>query len=72
MRLRLHDVIVYLKKQGYPLENTFVSFYSAVFSAFINCNIDPVSKKLWLTEDDLELFDGILSLRLKFQKSVNK
>jgi hypothetical protein len=66
MRLRLHDVIVYLKKQGYPLENTFVSFYSAVFSAFINCNIDPVSKKLWLTEDDLELFDGILSLRLKF------
>jgi hypothetical protein len=72
MRLRLHDVVVYLKKQGYPLENTFVSFYSAVFSAFINCNVDPVSKKLWLTEDDLELFDDVLSLRLKFQRSVNK
>ena len=72
MRLRLHDVILFLKKQGYPLENTFVSYYSAVFSAFINCNLEPISKKVWLTEDDLEMFDDVLSLRLKFQKAISR
>jgi hypothetical protein len=72
MRLRLCDVIVFLKKQGYPLEATLVSYYSAVFSAFINCNSDPISKKVWLTEDDLELFDDVLSLRLKFIRSISR
>ena len=38
----LADVIVYLKKCGYPLENCFVSFFSPVFSAFINCGLDPL------------------------------
>lgn len=72
MRLRLFDVIIFLKKQGYPLENTLVSYYSAVFSAFINCNADPIPKKVWLTEDDLELFDDVLSLRLKFIRSTSQ
>jgi hypothetical protein len=72
MRLRLHDIILFLKKQGYPLDNTFVSYYSTVFSAYINCNLEPISKKVWLTEDDLELFDDVLSLRLKFQKAINR
>jgi hypothetical protein len=66
MRLRLHDVIVFLKKQGYALENTFISFYSSIFSAYVNCNLDPVSKTIWLTDEDLEIIDGQLSLRLKF------
>ena len=38
----LADVIVFLKKCGYPLENCFVSFQSPVFSAYINCGLDPL------------------------------
>lgn len=37
-RLRLVDIVKYLKKQGFALDNTFVSYYSSVFSAYINCN----------------------------------
>ena len=58
MRLRLHDVIVFLKKQGFALENNFISFYSSIFSAYVNCNLDPISKTIWLTDEDLELIDG--------------
>lgn len=65
MRLRLYDVIKYLKRQGYAIENTLVSYYSSIFSAYINCNLDPVSKNVLLAEDDLELIDNTLSLRLK-------
>jgi hypothetical protein len=72
MRLRLNDIILFLKKQGYQLDNTFVSYYSTVFSAYINCNLEPISKKVWLTEDDLEMFDDVLSLRLKFQKAISR
>ena len=49
-----------------------MSYYSTVFSAYINCNLEPISKKVWLTEDDLEMFDDVLSLRLKFQKAINR
>lgn len=70
MRLRLFDVIEFLKEQGYNLENTFISYYSSVFSSFINCNLDPIQKTIWLTDDDLELIDSRLSLRLKFTKGL--
>lgn len=70
MRLRLYDVVMFLKKQGYPLENTYISYYSSVFSAFVNCNLDPVSKTIWLMDDDLEKIDSSQSLRLKFQKGL--
>lgn len=63
---------MYLKKQGYAIENTFISFYSAIFSAYVNCNLDPVSKTIWLTNEDLEEIDGQLSLRLKFINGVCK
>lgn len=58
LRLRLHDVIIFLKQQGYAIENTFISFYSAIFSAYVNCNLDPVSKTIWLSNEDLEIIDG--------------
>jgi hypothetical protein len=66
--LRLYDVIMFLKRQGFQLENTFISYLSFVFSAYVNCNMDPVSKSIWLTDDDLETIDNQLSLRLKFQR----
>lgn len=49
----LADVIVYLKKCGYPLENCFVSFQSPVFSAYINCGLDPLPQSIKLTKEDL-------------------
>lgn len=70
MRLRLFDVILFLKKQGFPLENTYISYYSSVFLAYVNCNLDPISKTIWLTDDDLEQIDSSQSLRLKFQKGL--
>ena len=39
---KLSDVIVYLKKCGYPLENCFVAIYSPIFSAYVNCGLDPL------------------------------
>jgi len=48
------DVIVFLKKCGYPLENCFISFFSPVFSAFINCGLDPLPSSIKITKDDLQ------------------
>ena len=62
----------FLKKQGYPLENTFVSYYSSIFSAFIQCNLDPVSDSVQITAADLETIDNVDSLKLRFQKGINK
>ena len=47
------DLIVFLKKCGYPLENCFISFFSPVFSAFINCGLDPLPSSIKITKDDL-------------------
>jgi hypothetical protein len=49
----LADVIVYLKKCGYPLENCFISFFSPVFSAYINCGLDPLPSSIKITKDDM-------------------
>lgn len=58
MKLRLYDVVIFLKKQGYPIENTFVAYYSNLFSAYINCSLDPISRQIYLSEEDFEVFDG--------------
>lgn len=63
----LADVIVYLKKCGYPLENCFVSFQSPVFSAYINCGLDPLPQSIKLTKEDLvSLRPDQYRLQLKF------
>ena len=49
----LADVIVFLKKSGFPLENCFISFFSPVFSAYINCGLDPLPNSIKITKDDL-------------------
>ena len=48
-------MIVYLKKCGYPLENCFVSFFSPVFSAFVNCGLDPLPQSIKITLEDINL-----------------
>lgn len=53
--ISLSDVIVYLKKCGYPIENCFVSFFSPIFSAYINCGLDPLPASIKLSKDDLIL-----------------
>lgn len=66
LRLRLFDIMTFLKKQGYQLQKHLVSYLSFAFNAFVNCSADPLSKSIWVCEDDLELIDGKKSLRLKF------
>lgn len=72
MRLRLFDIIKYLKKQGFAIENSFIFYYSQMFSAFVNCSLDPIPKTIFLTEDDLELIDNAPALRIKVQKGPGK
>lgn len=55
----LSDVIVYLKKCGYPIENCFVSFFSPIFSAYINCGLDPLPNSIKLSKDDLILLKSV-------------
>lgn len=50
----LSDVVIYLKKCGYPLENCFVSFFSPIFSAYINCGLDPLPTSIKITNEDLQ------------------
>ena len=71
----LSEVIVFLKKCGYPLENCFVSFWSPVFSAFINCGLDPLPKSIKLTKEDLSSIgkegeEEKFKLHLRFIKGI--
>ena len=68
---KLSDVMTFLKRQGYPLDGTNVSYYSAIFSAFVNCNMDPVGDFVHICEKDLESIDNTPSLRLRFERGVN-
>lgn len=70
LRVRLFDILTFLKKQGFMLQKTVVSYLSFAFNAFVNCNSDPVSKAIWVSLDDFEVIDGKKSLRLKFQREV--
>ena len=72
MRLRLTDVIRYLKKLGYKLDNCLVSYFSSIFSAYVNCNLDPSSHSIFLTEQDLEIIDNKVALRLKIAKGPRR
>ena len=55
----LSDVIGYLKKCGYPLENCFISFFSPIFSAYINCGLDPLPTSIKITSEDLTLIQDV-------------
>ena len=69
---KLSEVILFLKRQGYPLKGTNVSYYSAVFSAFVNCNIDPIGDFVHIYEKDLETIDQKTSLRLRFDPCISE
>ena len=49
----LSEVINFLKKCGYPLENCFISFFSPIFSGFINCGLDPLPPSIKISGEDL-------------------
>ena len=53
------------------MENTFISYYSNMFSAWICCNLEPVCKRIYLSaDDDFEMINGKLTLRIKFAKGL--
>ena len=70
----LSEVITYLKKCGYPLENCFISFFSPIFSAYINCGLDPLPASIKITKEDLNQVawqdKEIFKLLLKFQWGI--
>lgn len=51
---KLSKLVNFIKKQGYPIENTFVSYYSADFQVNINCGNDPISPTITICPSDLE------------------
>lgn len=65
----LSETLIFLKKCGYPLENCFVSFFSPVFSAYINCGLDPLPNSIKITKEDL-VKPYPYKLNLKFQWGI--
>jgi len=54
---RLSEAIVFLKRQGYAIDGTNVSYYSSIFSAFVNCYQDPIGDYVHIQEKDLEMIE---------------
>jgi len=68
---KLCTLIDFIKKQGYPIENSFVSYYSADFQVQINCGPEPISKAVAISISDLEQNDeGEHTLKLIFSKGI--
>lgn len=67
-------MVNYIKKQGYSVENSFVSFYSADFQVQINCGSDPISPAISICPTDLEenQYSNELSLQLIFARSMKE
>ena len=61
-----------MKRQGFPIEGSTVSYYSSIFSAFVNCSTDPVGDFVHISEKDLEIIGEQPSLRIRFEKSQSK
>lgn len=67
----MHKLVDFLKKQGYPIENSFVSYYSADFQVQINCGPEPISKVVALSITDLEQNQlAEYQLKLIFSKGI--
>ena len=50
MDFKLFKLINYIKKQGYPVQNSFVSFVSADFHQMkISCGPEPIAKSIFIS-----------------------
>ena len=47
-----------------------MSYYSAIFSAFVDCNSDPVGDFVHIDEKEIEMIANIPSLRLRFERGM--
>ena len=65
---KLGEVIAFLRRQGFPVEGTSVSYYSSIFSAFVNCSSDPNGEFVHIQTTDLEKIGNCPSLRIRFEK----
>jgi hypothetical protein len=71
LEFKLCKLVSFLRKQGYPIDNSFVSYYSVDFQVQINCGPDPISKAVCLTPTDLEVNrNGESSLQLIFARGI--
>jgi hypothetical protein len=55
LEFKLCKLVKFLRIQGYPIDNSFVSYYSIDFQVQINCGPDPISKAVVLNPSDLEI-----------------
>lgn len=71
---KLSKLVNHIKKQGYPVENAFVSYYSADFQVQINCGADPISPAITICPTDLEenQISNELSLHLIFARCLKE
>ena len=74
MDFKLFKLVNYIKKQGYPIQNGFVSFVSADFHQMkINCGPEPISKSIFISQSDLERNEaGEYSIELIFAKGIKR
>ena len=54
LEFALGQLTAYLKKQGYPVSKSFISYYSADFKAMVNCGPEPISRAIMIYLHDLE------------------
>ena len=54
LEFNLAQLTQFIKKQGYPISSSFVSYYSADFQAQVNCGPEPISNAIPISYQDLE------------------
>ena len=60
----------FLKLEGYNLDNTNVSYYSALMACYVNVGDTPPKTIFLAAQDDLETINGVLTVRLRFSKGL--
>ena len=51
--LSVCDIVQDIKKYGFPIENSFISYYNPLFQSYVNCGLDPLTQNIKLYFDEL-------------------
>ena len=66
--LRLADLVAFLRQQDIDLDNTLISFYSAMHRKFVKTHVDSLNDLIY--EKDIETIDGVPALRIRLEKAI--
>ena len=71
LEFKLSKLLTFIRKQGYPIDNSFISYFSVDFQVQINCGPDPISQAVVLNPSDLEINqNGECALQIIFAKGI--